>query len=65
MLVISAGLIDFWLTLSVVIGQRAIYELTPELRSRLNGLFGASAFANGGSPRAGALGATFPMAVLV
>ena len=47
MLVTVAVLIDFGLTLNVVIGQRAIYGLAPDLRSRLNGLFGASAFIGG------------------
>jgi MFS family permease len=47
LLVLAAVLIDFGLTLNVVIGQRAIYGLAPELRSRLNGLFGSSAFVGG------------------
>ena len=46
-LVLAAVLIDFGLTLNVVIGQRAIYGLAPELRSRLNGLFGAATFCGG------------------
>lgn len=78
LLVLAAVLIDFGLTLNVVIGQRAIYGLAPELRSRLNGLFGASAFcggaigsavggwayAHGAWPWTAGLGATFPMLAL-
>lgn len=77
-LVLAAVLIDFGLTLNVVIGQRAIYGLAPDLRSRLNGLFGAStfcggalgsalggwAYAHGGWPYAAALGAAFPVVAL-
>jgi predicted MFS family arabinose efflux permease len=77
-LVLAAVLIDFGLTLNVVIGQRAIYGLAPELRSRLNGLFGGStfcggaigsavggwAFAHGGWQWAAVLGAAFPMIAL-
>jgi predicted MFS family arabinose efflux permease len=78
MLVLAAVLIDFGLTLNVVIGQRAIYGLAPELRSRLNGLFGASAFvggavgsaaggwayANGGWEGAAVLGTAFAIIAL-
>jgi len=74
-LVLAAVLINFGLTLNVVIGQRAIYGLAPDLRSRLNGLFGASAFCGGaiGSalggwayahsawPWAATLGGVFPL----
>jgi predicted MFS family arabinose efflux permease len=74
-LVLAAVLIDFGLTLNVVIGQRAIYGLAPELRSRLNGLFGAStfcggaigsalggwAYAHGGWSWAAMLGLVFPL----
>ena len=77
-LVIAAVLIDFGLTLNVVIGQRAIYGLAPELRSRLNGLFGATtfcggavgsavggwAYAHGAWPWAATLGIAFPSAAI-
>lgn len=74
-LVVAAILIDFGLTLNVVVGQRAIYGLALDLRSRLNGLFGASTFvggaagsalggwiyAHGGWSGAAVLGAAFPV----
>ncbi len=43
----AAILLDFGVTMSLVTGQRAIYSLGADLRSRLNGLFMASAFAGG------------------
>lgn len=78
-LILAAVLVDFGLTLNVVIGQRAIYNLEPDLRSRLNGLFGAStfcggavgsavggwAYAYGAWPLAAAFGIAFPLLALI
>lgn len=46
-LTIAAILLDFGVTTNLVCGQRAIYELSAEHRSRLNGLFMATFFAGG------------------
>ena len=43
----SAVLIDFAVSANLVFGQRAIYALGPEERSRINGLFMATFFAGG------------------
>ncbi len=43
----AAILLDFGVTMTLVTGQRAIYSLAPDLRSRLNGLFMASFFCAG------------------
>ncbi len=49
LLLLTAGaiLLDFGVSSSLVIGQRAIYALGAEYRSRLNGLFMATFFAGG------------------
>jgi predicted MFS family arabinose efflux permease len=49
LLLLTAGaiLVDFGVSSSLVIGQRAIYSLGAEHRSRLNGLFMATFFAGG------------------
>ncbi|HVZ84519.1 MAG TPA: MFS transporter [Terracidiphilus sp.] len=47
LLTLGAILLDFGVSSSLVIGQRAIYTLRPEYRSRLNGLFMATFFAGG------------------
>jgi len=47
LLTAGAILIDFGVSSSLVIGQRAIYSLGAEHRSRLNGLFMATFFAGG------------------
>lgn len=47
LLTAGAILLDFGVQSSLVIGQRAIYTLRPEYRSRLNGLFMATFFAGG------------------
>lgn len=80
LLVAAAILLDFGVTSSLVLGQRAIFSLGAELRSRLNGLFlafffaggavgsavGGFAFAHGGWPVASAIGAALPgMALLL
>jgi predicted MFS family arabinose efflux permease len=47
LLTASAILLDFGVTTNLVCGQRAIYGLSPEHRSRLNGLYMATFFAGG------------------
>jgi predicted MFS family arabinose efflux permease len=47
MLTAGAILLDFGVSANLVIGQRAIYTLGAEYRSRLNGLFMATFFAGG------------------
>jgi predicted MFS family arabinose efflux permease len=44
---LAAVLLDFGVSMTLVIGQRAIYGLGTELRSRLNGLFMATFFVGG------------------
>jgi predicted MFS family arabinose efflux permease len=48
-LVVSAILLDAGITANLVLGQRAIFSLQPELRSRLNGLYVAIIFIGGAS----------------
>lgn len=78
LLTFAAILLDFGVTMTLVIGQRAIYGLGADLRSRLNGLFmaaffmggavgsavGAWAFAEGGWLLASMLGLTLPVIAL-
>jgi predicted MFS family arabinose efflux permease len=78
LLTFAAILLDFGVTMTLVIGQRAIYGLGADLRSRLNGLFmatffmggaigsavGAWAFAEGGWLLASMLGLTLPALAL-
>jgi predicted MFS family arabinose efflux permease len=47
MVVVAAILLDFAVSANLVFGQRAIYALGPERRSRLNGLYMAIFFAGG------------------
>ncbi|WP_029620745.1 MFS transporter [Pseudorhizobium marinum] len=47
LLTLAAILLDFGVTMTLVIGQRAIYGLGADLRSRLNGLFMATFFCGG------------------
>lgn len=47
LLTLSAILLDFGVTTSMVCGQRSIYALSAEHRSRLNGLYMATFFAGG------------------
>ncbi|MBP1848046.1 putative MFS family arabinose efflux permease [Rhizobium petrolearium] len=75
LLTLAAILLDFGVTMTLVIGQRAIYGLGAELRSRLNGLFmatffcggaigsavGAWAFAEGGWMLASMIGLALPV----
>lgn len=79
MLVASAILLDFGVTTTLVVGQRAIYGLGSEQRSRLNGLFmatffmggaigsavGGWAFAQGGWALASMIGLVLPVVALV
>lgn len=78
LLTLGAILLDFGVQSSLVIGQRAIYTLGAEYRSRLNGLFmatffaggaacsaaGAWAFERGGWPLASLIGITLAVAAL-
>lgn len=80
LLLLTAGaiLLDFGVSSSLVTGQRAIYTLGAEFRSRLNGLFmatffaggavcsaaGAWAYARGGWPYASTIGIALPLAAL-
>ncbi|RLK36192.1 MFS transporter [Cupriavidus plantarum] len=75
----AAVLLDFGVSSNLVISQRAIFSLSPEHRSRLNGLFmaiffiggaigswaGAWAFAHGGWPLAAWIGFVPPMLALL
>ena len=79
LLTIAAILLDFGVTMTLVIGQRAIFGLGADLRSRLNGLFmatffiggavgsavGAWAFAQGGWLLASSLGLALPVIAFV
>ncbi|MGK6314431.1 MFS transporter [Neorhizobium sp. DT-125] len=79
LLTLAAILLDFGVTMTLVIGQRAIYGLGAELRSRLNGLFmatffcggaigsavGAWAFAEGGWLLASSIGLALPAIALL
>ena len=47
LLVVSAILLDFCVTTNLVLGQRVIFHLPAEIRSRLNGLFMATFFLGG------------------
>ena len=80
LLLLTAGavLLDFGVAASLVTGQRAIYTLGAEYRSRLNGLFmatffaggaicsavGAWAYARGGWQLASSFGLALPLAAL-
>jgi len=79
LLTLAAILIDFGTTMTLVTGQRAIFGLGHDLRSRLNGLFmatffvggalgsaaGAWAFAEGGWLLASSFGLGFPVIAFV
>ena len=79
LLVVAAIVLDFGVTTNVVLGQRAIFALGGEYRSRLNGLYmatfftggaigsalGGWAFAEGGWPLASWIGLAFPVAALL
>ncbi|HEV8311948.1 MAG TPA: MFS transporter [Burkholderiaceae bacterium] len=79
-LLVAAGiLLDFGVTTNLVLGQRAIFVLGAEYRSRLNGLYmatffaggalgsalGGLAYAHGGWALASWLGAALPIAALL
>ena len=53
MLAFAAVLLDFGVTANLVLGQRAIFSLPAEYRSRLNGLFMATFFMGGAIGSAG------------
>jgi predicted MFS family arabinose efflux permease len=79
LLTLAAILLDFGVTTTLVTGQRAIFGLGAELRSRLNGLFmaifftggaigsavGAYSYAHGGWTEAAIIGALLPVAALL
>ncbi|MGE7370147.1 MFS transporter [Neorhizobium sp. NPDC001467] len=79
LLTLAAILIDFGVSTTLVISQRAIYSLDASLRSRLNGLFmasffvggamgsaiGAWAYATGGWSVASAIGIALPTAAFL
>ncbi len=79
LLTAGAILLDFGVQSTLVVGQRAIYTLGAEYRSRLNGLFmatffaggavcsalGAWAYARGGWPLASMIGMALPALALV
>ena len=78
-LVVAGILLDFGVTTNLVLGQRAIFVLGAEYRSRLNGLYmatffaggaagsalGGLAFAHGGWVLASWLGFAMPVAALI
>ena len=78
LLTFAAILLDFGVTMTLVTGQRSIYELGADLRSRLNGLFmaifftggaigsalGAWAFASGAWSLASMIGLALPVLAL-
>ncbi|MBY0414221.1 MAG: MFS transporter [Bdellovibrionales bacterium] len=78
-LVISAIMLDAGISANLVLGQRAIFSLKPEHRSRLNGLYiamifvggafgsmsGAWAFAHGGWSMTSYVGFALPMCALL
>jgi len=55
----TAVLLDFCVQMNIVVGQRTIYTLAPQTRSRLNALYMASIFTGG------ALGSAFASSLLV
>ncbi|MGX4588335.1 MFS transporter [Paenibacillus chitinolyticus] len=78
-LVVSAVLLDAGVSANLVLGQRALFSLSPEIRSRLNGLFmaifffggavgsaiGGWIYATGGWSAALWIGIAFPVAALL
>ncbi|GKS11729.1 putative MFS-type transporter YdeR [Paenibacillus chitinolyticus] len=78
-LVVSAVLLDAGVSANLVLGQRALFSLSPEIRSRLNGLFmaifffggavgsaiGGWIYATGGWSAALWIGIAFPIAALL
>ncbi len=78
-LVVSAILLDAGVSANLVLGQRALFSLSPEIRSRLNGLFmaifffggavgsaiGGWTYASGGWSAVLWIGMAFPIAALL
>ncbi|BFH61942.1 MFS transporter [Paenibacillus azoreducens] len=78
-LVVSAILLDAGVSANLVLGQRALFSLSPEIRSRLNGLFmaifffggaigsaiGGWAYGTGGWSTALWIGVAFPIAAML
>jgi predicted MFS family arabinose efflux permease len=78
-LIAAAVLLDFGMTANLTLGQRAIFVLAPEFRSRLNGLYmaaffvggaagsalGGWAYAIGGWPVASWIGFALPVSALI
>ncbi|MDG0873210.1 MFS transporter [Paenibacillus thiaminolyticus] len=78
-LVVSAILLDAGVSANLVLGQRALFSLSPEIRSRLNGLFmaifffggaigsaiGGWAYATGGWSAALWIGVAFPIVAML
>ncbi|NQX61761.1 MFS transporter [Paenibacillus qinlingensis] len=78
-LVVSAILLDAGVSANLVLGQRALFSLSPEIRSRLNGLFmaifffggaigsaiGGWAYATGGWSAVLWIGIAFPVAAVL
>jgi predicted MFS family arabinose efflux permease len=58
-LCVTAVLLDFCVQMNLVVGQREIYTLAPEVRSRLNALYMATTFTGG------AIGSAIASALLV
>jgi predicted MFS family arabinose efflux permease len=58
-LCVTAVLLDFCVQMNLVVGQREIYTLAPEVRSRLNALYMATTFTGG------AIGSAVASALLV
>lgn len=79
MLVTAAILLDAGVSANLVLGQRAIFSLRPEFRSRLNGLYiatifvggafgsfiGVWAYEHGGWPMTAWVGCAMPVAALI
>ena len=78
LLVIAGIVLDFGVTTNLVLGQRAIFALGADVRSRLNGLYmatffvggaigsalGALAYAHGGWALASSFGTALPLLAL-
>lgn len=78
-LTVAAIVLDFGVSANLVVGQRAIFALSPEYRGRLNGLYmaiffvggatgsglGAWAYAQGGWALASTLGGALPLLALL
>jgi predicted MFS family arabinose efflux permease len=79
MLTVAAIVLDFGVSASLVVSQRAVFSLSPEHRGRLNGVFmavffvggalgsalGGWAYAHGGWPLASGIGIALPILALL